>query len=160
MDLRSQFYVPEKVVTLPLNSSGKRFALPDVPLDNKYNKSKARHRGEIVKHSKSWIDMQWVVIIMKQNTNGDEAIADFLAQEYRADGEREYVEVAERNRVNKVVCISHGGDRPNHKYQREPRRPTRGRIPAEEREWRNLFAKSAQLRRRRFSNSALYEVAN
>jgi hypothetical protein len=68
----------KEVVTLLLNRFGKRFPLRDIPLDEVNNKGEAQHRGEIVEDPKSRIDMPWGVVVMEQDTNRDEAIADFF----------------------------------------------------------------------------------
>jgi len=45
------------------------------------------------------------VIIMKQNTNDDKAVADLPAQKDRADGDGKDVQVDEGNRNDEVVCV-------------------------------------------------------
>jgi hypothetical protein len=113
----------KEVVTLLLNRFGKRFPLRDIPLDEVNNKGEAQHRGEIVEDPKSRVDMPRGVIIMEQDTNGDKAIADFPAQENRADANREYIEVDKRNRDNEMVCIRDRTSRPQDQDKWQPRRP-------------------------------------
>ena len=49
---------------------------------------------------------------MEQDANDDEAVADLLAQKNSTDGEREDVQVDERNRDNEMVGIRDRADGP------------------------------------------------
>jgi hypothetical protein len=49
---------------------------------------------------------------MKQDTQGDEAVADFCAEDNRAYGKREGMEVDKRDRNNDTISICYGGNRP------------------------------------------------
>ena len=77
--MRGQLHVPKEVVTLLLNRFGKRFPLLDIPLDDVNNKGEAQHRGEIVEDPKAQVDIPRRVIVIEQDTNQDQAIADFPA---------------------------------------------------------------------------------
>ena len=70
----------------------------------------------------SQVDVPRGIKIMEQDTNHDEAIAGFPAQEYRANGKREYVEVDKRNRNNEMICIRDRANRPQHQEEWQPRR--------------------------------------
>jgi hypothetical protein len=48
LDLSSQFYILEEVVTLLLNSFDKRFPLFHIPLDEINDNGETQQRGEIV----------------------------------------------------------------------------------------------------------------
>jgi len=52
---------------------------------------------------------------MEQDTHGDEAVADFPAEENRAYGKREDIEVDKRDRNNDMICICYGSNRPQDK---------------------------------------------
>jgi hypothetical protein len=58
---------------------------------------------------------------MKQDTSHDEGIADFAAQEDRADAKREDIEVDEGNRENKMVCIRYCGNGSQDQDEWQPR---------------------------------------
>jgi len=60
--------------------------------------------------------------IVEQNTNGDEAIAEFPLQEDRANAKREDVEVDKRNRENEMVRIRDRANRSQDQHERQPRR--------------------------------------
>src|SRR4029077_12121432 len=115
-------HVVKEIVTLLLNCFGERFPLLDVPLDEVNDKGKAQHGGKIVEDSKARFEISRGVIVMEQDTNRDEAIADFPAQENRADTKRENVEVNKRNRNNEMVCIRDRAKRPQDQYEWQPRR--------------------------------------
>jgi hypothetical protein len=80
-----------------LNCFGELFPLSDVPLDDTNNKDEAQHRGEIVEDPKPRVDIPRGAIIMKQDTHGDETVADFPAEENRACDKREGIEVDKRD---------------------------------------------------------------
>src|ERR1700730_1089839 len=79
LDLRGQLHVLKKIVTLPLDGFGKGFPLLDIPLDDINDKGETQHRGEIVEDPKSRVNISRRVIIMEQDANRDETVADFPA---------------------------------------------------------------------------------
>ena len=81
---------------------------------------RAQHRGEIVEDPKPRVDVPRGAIIMKQDTSGDEAVADFPAEENRAYGKREDIEVDKRDRNNDMICICYGGNRPQDQNDWQP----------------------------------------
>ena len=135
---------------------GERFPLLDIPLNQINNKAEAQHGGEIMEDPKLRVEIPRGVIVMEQDTNHDEAIVDFPAQENRADTKRENVEVNKRNRNNEMVCISDRAKRPQDQYEWQPRRSICGHLLPQKRPQRSPFAKTAQLRGRRFSGGWLY----
>jgi hypothetical protein len=58
---------------------------------------------------------------MEQNANDDEAVADLLAQKNSTDGEREDVQVDERNRNNEMVGIPDCTNGPQDQCKGQPR---------------------------------------
>ena len=60
---------------------------------------------------------------LKQDTHGDEAVVDFPAEENRAYGKREDIEVDKRDRNNDMICICYGGDRPQDQNDWQPTPP-------------------------------------
>jgi len=115
-------HLEKQIVTLLLNSFGERLPLFDIPLDEVNNKGKAQHRGDIVEDPKSRIDGPRREIIMEQDANSDEAVADSSAQKNCGDAKREYVEVDERNRNNEMVGIRDRANGPQDQHKWQPRR--------------------------------------
>jgi hypothetical protein len=79
LNLRGEFHVLKKIVTLLLDRFGKQFPLPYVPPDDVDDKGEAQQSGEIAEDSKVRMDRSWGVIIMEQDTKYDETVAEFLA---------------------------------------------------------------------------------
>src|SRR5258708_36913294 len=79
LDLRGQLQVLQEAVTVLLNCSRKCFSLLDIPLDEVNNKGETHRRREIMEDSKRRVDNPRGVIIMEQDTNSDETVADIPA---------------------------------------------------------------------------------
>ena len=54
---------------------------------------------------KAQVDIPRGATIMKQDTHGDKAVADFPAEENRACDKREGIEVDKRDRNSDMICI-------------------------------------------------------
>jgi len=90
--------------------------------------------------------------IVEQDTRHDKAVTNFLAQENRANGKRQGVEVYKRERNNEMVCICDHGNRCQDQYEWQPRRSIGSQfLPQTGQQW-NPFESTAQLRRPRFSD--------
>src|SRR5690349_19439459 len=90
--------------------------------------------------------------IMEQDTCHDKTIADFLAQEDRANGKRQGVEVNKRERNNEMVRVGDPGNRRQDQYEWGPSRSIGSDILPEKRQQKNAFAKTAKHRRPPFSD--------
>jgi hypothetical protein len=73
-----------------------------------------------VEDPKPRVDIPGGAIIMKQATHGDEAVAHFPAEENRAYGKREGMEVDKQDRNNDMICICHGDNRPQDQNDWQP----------------------------------------
>src|SRR5580704_17969825 len=71
LDLRGQFHVLKKIVTLLLNCFGKHFPLFDIPLDDVNDEGEAQHRREVVEDPKRRVESSRGAKVMEQNTNHD-----------------------------------------------------------------------------------------
>src|SRR5579859_164388 len=140
LNFRGQHQVVKEVVTLFFNRFGQVFPLLDIPLDDVNDKGEAQHRGEMVEDAKPKADISGGVIVMEQDTDRDEAIADFPAQENCTDGKREDVEVEKRNRNNEVVRIRYSANRPEDQHEWEPRGSVGAHIPPQEKQQRYALA--------------------
>ena len=156
LDLRGQLHVLEKVITLLLNGLGKRFPLFHITLDGINNKGEAQHRRKIVQDSNRRVYRPLGIRIMEQDANGDEAVADLLAQENSTDGKREDVQVDERKRNNEMVRIRDRADGSQDQYKWQPRRSTGSHILSEKRRQSNPFAKIAHHCEPRISDSEMH----
>src|ERR1700752_1306287 len=90
--------------------------------------------------------------IVKYDTRNDKAVADFFAQENRADGERQGVKVNKRERNNEMVRIGDPGNRRQSENEWKPRRSIASPILPQKRQQKNALAKTAKPRRPRFSD--------
>jgi len=119
------------------------------------NKGEAQHRGEIVEDPEPRIDIPRRIIIMEQDTSGDEGVANSPTQENRAEAKGEYVEVDKRNRDDAMVCIRDRANGPKDQYKWQPRRSIGSHILPQKRQQRNSLAKTVQLDESRFTDGGM-----
>jgi hypothetical protein len=68
---------------------------------------------------------------MQKSANDDQDIADFAVKEHRSDPERQDVKISERDGDRDMIRVSHGGNRPENQYKRQPPGPGRAYIRPE-----------------------------